>query len=151
MTNTGDQVCCKTTHRTMKKIQPDLSALSAFAGMGRSIRNVRQMAGDVYPLCISPVLFRPHYWSCRTFFNTITITDITGIAKWQPCLNEILGEEAEKPSFQLIVNHNDAVREFAYQEKINASLDEAVKNKWHVVDMKNDWKTIFPKINASAN
>jgi hypothetical protein len=48
------------------------------------------------------------------------------------------------PSFQMIVNHNDSVREFSYQEKTNASLDEAAKNKWHVVDMKNDWKLVFP-------
>jgi hypothetical protein len=48
------------------------------------------------------------------------------------------------PSFQLIVNHNDSIREFSYQEKTNASLNEAAKNKWHVVDMKNDWKKIFP-------
>jgi hypothetical protein len=47
-------------------------------------------------------------------------------------------------SFQLIVNHNDSIREFSYQEKSNASLNEAAKNKWHVVDMKNDWKKIFP-------
>lgn len=47
-------------------------------------------------------------------------------------------------SFQLIVNHNDSIREFSYQEKTNASLNEAAKNKWHVVDMKNDWKQIFP-------
>jgi len=48
------------------------------------------------------------------------------------------------PSFQLIVNHNDSIREFSYQEKTNASLNEAAKNKWHVIDMKNDWKQIFP-------
>jgi hypothetical protein len=49
------------------------------------------------------------------------------------------------PSFQLIVNHNDSIREFSYQEKDNASLNAAAKNNWHVVDMKNDWKKIFPK------
>lgn len=47
------------------------------------------------------------------------------------------------PSFQLLVNHNDSVREFEYQEKDNASLNAAAKNKWHVIDMKKDWKTIF--------
>jgi len=46
-------------------------------------------------------------------------------------------------SFQLLLNHNDSIREFKYEEKDNASLNAAAKNKWHVVDMKNDWKTIF--------
>lgn len=47
------------------------------------------------------------------------------------------------PSFQLLVNHNDSIREFRYQEKDNASLDIAAKNKWHVVDMQKDWKKVF--------
>lgn len=47
------------------------------------------------------------------------------------------------PSFQLLVNHNDSIREFSYQEKDNASLNAAVKNKWHVIDMKKDWKKVF--------
>ncbi|PKB18131.1 HAD family phosphatase [Flavobacterium sp. 5] len=47
------------------------------------------------------------------------------------------------PSFQLLVNHNDSIREYSYKEKDNASLNAAAKNKWHVVDMKNDWKTVF--------
>ncbi len=47
------------------------------------------------------------------------------------------------PSFQLLVNHDDAVREFAYQEKNNASINAAMVNKWHIASMKNDWKTIF--------
>jgi hypothetical protein len=47
------------------------------------------------------------------------------------------------PSIQLIVNHDDAVREFEYSEKGNESLDAAAKNSWNVVSMKNDWKKIF--------
>lgn len=49
------------------------------------------------------------------------------------------------PSFQMIINHDDATREFAYQEKDSASLKAAAKNNWHVVSMKNDWKEIFVK------
>jgi len=48
------------------------------------------------------------------------------------------------PSFQLLVNHDDDVREFAYAEKDNASLNAAKKGGWHVVSMKNDWQKIFP-------
>ncbi len=48
------------------------------------------------------------------------------------------------PSLQLLINHDDKDREFYYQEKDNKSLDWAGKYNWHVVSMKNDWKTIFP-------
>lgn len=47
------------------------------------------------------------------------------------------------PSFQLLVNHTDAKREYAYQEKDSASLTAAKANKWHVIDMKTDWKKVF--------
>jgi sulfur carrier protein ThiS len=47
------------------------------------------------------------------------------------------------PSFQLLVNHNDSIREYNYQEKDNASLNAAAKNNWHVIDMKKDWKKVF--------
>ncbi|OMQ12824.1 nitrate reductase formation protein NapD [[Flexibacter] sp. ATCC 35103] len=48
------------------------------------------------------------------------------------------------PSFQLIVNHNDPIREYNYQEKDNLSLNTAAKYKYHVVSIKDDWKKIFP-------
>ena len=47
------------------------------------------------------------------------------------------------PSIQLIVNHDDPVREFEYSEKGNESLDAAAKYDWNVVSMKNDWRIIF--------
>jgi hypothetical protein len=51
--------------------------------------------------------------------------------------------------FGLIVHHTDAEREYAYDRKsafgrLDAALDAAALNKWTVVDMKNDWKRIFP-------
>jgi hypothetical protein len=49
------------------------------------------------------------------------------------------------PSFQMLVNHNDSLREYYYQEKDNASLDAAKQNNWHVISMKDDWNTIFVK------
>ncbi|MFZ0596005.1 MAG: HAD family hydrolase [Flavobacterium sp.] len=48
------------------------------------------------------------------------------------------------PSFQMIVNHNDAAREYSYEEKDNLSLNTAVRYKYHVISMKEDWKKIFP-------
>jgi phosphoserine phosphatase len=49
----------------------------------------------------------------------------------------------ELPNFQLLVNHDDDIREFAYSEKNNASLKAAKEGHWNVVSMKNDWLTIF--------
>jgi phosphoglycolate phosphatase-like HAD superfamily hydrolase len=51
--------------------------------------------------------------------------------------------------FALIVHHTDAEREWAYDRnssvgKLDKALDVAQAEAWTVVDMKNDWKTIFP-------
>jgi len=47
------------------------------------------------------------------------------------------------PSLQILVNHDDEKREFAYAEDDNASLSAAKENGWLVVSIKNDWKTVF--------
>jgi phosphoglycolate phosphatase-like HAD superfamily hydrolase len=47
------------------------------------------------------------------------------------------------PSLQLLVNHNDGSREFAYAEPDNASLNAAKLGGWTVISMKDDWKRIF--------
>jgi len=49
----------------------------------------------------------------------------------------------------LIVHHTDGVREWAYDRnslvgRLDKALDEAKARNWTIVDMKNDWKTIFP-------
>jgi phosphoglycolate phosphatase-like HAD superfamily hydrolase len=54
----------------------------------------------------------------------------------------------EGARFGLIVHHTDAEREFAYDRKshighLDKALDEASAKGWTVVDMKNDWKTVF--------
>lgn len=48
-----------------------------------------------------------------------------------------------------IVHHTDADREYAYDRqshfgRLDVALDAAALNRWTVVDMKNDWKVIFP-------
>jgi phosphoglycolate phosphatase-like HAD superfamily hydrolase len=48
-----------------------------------------------------------------------------------------------RPSLQLLVNHDDAQREFAYAEEDGASLAAARRQGWTVVSMKDDWKTVF--------
>lgn len=47
------------------------------------------------------------------------------------------------PSLQLIVNHDDAARETAYQEPDSGSLKAAAAGKWTVISMKNDWRTVY--------
>ena len=54
-------------------------------------------------------------------------------------------QASKYPSFQLMINHDDGKREFAYEEKNRISLDWSEKYNWNVVSMKNDWKQIFPK------
>ncbi|TIM44062.1 HAD family hydrolase [Mesorhizobium sp.] len=56
---------------------------------------------------------------------------------------------ADGLQFGLIVHHTDAEREYAYDRKsefghLDLALDAAAINKWTIVDMKADWKQIFP-------
>ncbi len=48
------------------------------------------------------------------------------------------------PSLEILVRHDDAQREFAYDKGAEKALSEAAKSGWTVVDMKRDWKVIFP-------
>ena len=55
---------------------------------------------------------------------------------------------ADGPSLGLIVHHDDAEREYAYDRgsKIGAldkALDEADARGWTVVSMREDWRTVF--------
>lgn len=55
----------------------------------------------------------------------------------------------EKLSFQLYLHHTDADREWAYDRdshigRLDKGLDEAAEKGWTVIDMKNDWKVIYP-------
>lgn len=57
---------------------------------------------------------------------------------------------AEGRRFGLIVHHTDAEREYAYDRKspfgkLDKALDAAESDQWTVVDMKRDWKVIFPQ------
>jgi hypothetical protein len=46
-------------------------------------------------------------------------------------------------TLQLMVNHDDSAREYAYAEKDRVSLNAAQKSGWHVVSMKSDWQKVF--------
>jgi phosphoserine phosphatase len=55
----------------------------------------------------------------------------------------------EGPRFGLILHHTDADREYAYDRdssvgRLDKALDAAADKGWVVVDMKNDWKVVFP-------
>ena len=52
--------------------------------------------------------------------------------------------------FGLIVHHDDAEREYAYDRKspfgrLDRGLDEGPKRGWTIVSMKRDWKRVFPR------
>lgn len=51
--------------------------------------------------------------------------------------------------FMGLVHHTDAEREYAYEGrsnvgKLDKALDEATAKGWTVVDIKKNWKRIFP-------
>jgi phosphoglycolate phosphatase-like HAD superfamily hydrolase len=53
------------------------------------------------------------------------------------------------PRFMGLVHHTDAAREWAYDRqssigRLDKALDEAKERGWTVVDMKRDWKVIYP-------
>jgi len=54
------------------------------------------------------------------------------------------------PRLGLIVHHTDAQREVAYDRqssvgRLDAALDQAPRAGWKLIDMKQDWKTVFPQ------
>jgi hypothetical protein len=56
---------------------------------------------------------------------------------------------AKGPRLGVIVHHTDAEREWAYDRESHIGqlvrgLDEGPKRGWLIVDMKQDWKVIYP-------
>ncbi|WP_370980024.1 HAD family hydrolase [Agaribacterium sp. ZY112] len=54
-------------------------------------------------------------------------------------------------SLKVLVHHTDAQREWAYDKtssigKLDKALLEAQEKNWTVINMKNDWRTVFPNI-----
>lgn len=64
-------------------------------------------------------------------------------------LQMLLYSDAADPGFQLYLHHTDSVREWAYDRdshigQLNVGLDSARSRGWTVIDMKKDWKHVFP-------
>jgi len=56
---------------------------------------------------------------------------------------------APGPRLGMIVRHDDAAREFAYDRaspvgRLARALDEAPQRGWTVISIRNDWKTVYP-------
>ncbi|MCI3208101.1 MULTISPECIES: HAD family hydrolase [Pandoraea] len=59
------------------------------------------------------------------------------------------------PHLALLVHHDDAVREFAYDRKskigtLDRAWDAAVARGWTIVSMRDDWATVFPATSAAS-
>jgi len=48
------------------------------------------------------------------------------------------------PALRLLVIHDDADREFAYQAGAEKILNTAQTHDWTTISIKNDWRTVFP-------
>jgi hypothetical protein len=53
--------------------------------------------------------------------------------------------QQDGPSISVLVHHTDAEREYAYDKHTDKVMPLAKKEGWTVVDMKQDWRTIFSK------
>lgn len=51
--------------------------------------------------------------------------------------------DRDGPSFELLLNHDDAAREFSYAEENGESLNAARQYGFHVVSIREDWLTVF--------
>jgi phosphoserine phosphatase len=61
-------------------------------------------------------------------------------------------EMLEAARFSLLVDHDDAAREFAYTNGAEKAVAKAAERGWTVVSMKDEWSTVFEKgLTASAN
>ena len=52
-------------------------------------------------------------------------------------------QHRDKPFLRLLVLHDDDEREFAYTTGAEQALEQAARDGWTVVSVKNDWATVF--------
>lgn len=53
-------------------------------------------------------------------------------------------ERADLPSLQLLVQHDDSRREFAYREGAEQAFELADARGWTIASIENDWSAVFP-------
>ncbi|MBX2987168.1 MAG: haloacid dehalogenase-like hydrolase [Bdellovibrionaceae bacterium] len=61
-----------------------------------------------------------------------------------------------RPSLQLLLHHDDGVREYAYDRdtsngRLSTAMDEALRRNWVLVSFKEDFKTVFPPARPSGS
>ena len=59
------------------------------------------------------------------------------------CESPAQATSGPSPGFGMLINHDDAGREFAYTAGAELALDSARDNGWTVVSMRNDWSRVF--------
>ena len=52
-------------------------------------------------------------------------------------------QHRDKPFLRLLVLHDDSEREFDYTAGAEQALEQAGRQGWTVVSIKNDWATVF--------
>jgi phosphoglycolate phosphatase-like HAD superfamily hydrolase len=52
-------------------------------------------------------------------------------------------QHRDKPSLRLLVLHDDSDREFDYTSGAEQALDQAARDDWTVISVKDDWATVF--------
>ncbi|WP_052055719.1 HAD family phosphatase [Myxosarcina sp. GI1] len=93
------------------------------------IVHINDRAGK--PVGIDRAIGQPPVFACGNVRNGGDIAMLT------------YSQSSPYPNFQLLIDHDDREREFAYSEPNNASLNAARPQGWQVVSMKNDWRQVF--------
>jgi phosphoserine phosphatase len=52
-------------------------------------------------------------------------------------------QHQDKPFLRLLILHDDGEREFAYTTGAERALDQAARDGWTVISVKNEWATVF--------
>jgi phosphoserine phosphatase len=52
-------------------------------------------------------------------------------------------QQQKRRTYIMMINHDDGINEFTYEDKAKESLKTAMENNWTVVSIKNDWLEIF--------
>ena len=65
-----------------------------------------------------------------------------------PMLN--FAAHSSRPSLSLLVNHDDADREFRYTSGAEKALERAARQGWPVISVRDDWRTVFAEASVPS-